>query len=499
MVENVQSEVRERADACIIGSGAGGAAVAWELAKEGKTVVVLEKGSHFKVSDFDNMSELELLSLWKGHGSQLSRASLEDFPVNVAQGECLGGSTVINWGICFPTPPAVLDRWTTKYNVENISHEHMKPFFVQVFKDLSVTKITNAGGPHKLLKQGCESFKPPYEGDWMSRNCRDCTEKRSALVTFLKWVDERGGRIYTDAVAQKILIREGKAVGVEGRIFNRQSNKSYKIHVDSKIVILAAGAIASSAFLLKNNLANSSGQVGHGLSLHPSPAIIAEFEEEVNSQKELPMAFFCSEFNVMKTRQPGFMIESVCLAPAQLAPAIPSFGLNHKELMKNYVHYAPAGILIQDEPLGSVTLNWGGEAVINYRLGAREIELLKKGIKETARVYLAAGAIDVFTSHINETPHIQTEKDLDIIEKIPVYPGSIALGSAHPQGGDRMGSNKTESVVDSYCETHDVRNLFVCDASVFPTSVGVNPQITVMALAARTGHYINQNSAKYFA
>jgi choline dehydrogenase-like flavoprotein len=191
-------------------------------------------------------------------------------------------------------------------------------------------------------------------------------------------------------------------------------------------------------------------------------------------------------------------MESILLPPFELSLVIPSLGLRHKELMKKYPYYASAGILVQDEPNGNITLNWGKEPVVDYRLGDREISFVKQGMREAARAFFRAGAKRVITSHLEETI-LESEADLHLIDEKPIGPGTIALVSAHPQGGNRLGSNPRSSVVDSYCESHDVAHLFVCDASVFPTSVGVNPQITVMALATRTAGYINENLGMYFA
>jgi choline dehydrogenase-like flavoprotein len=496
MIEDISGNVSERADACVVGSGAAGSVIAFELAKEGKSVVVLDRGGYYKVTDFDGMTELELLQLWKNGSAQVARASIDAFPVSVAQGECVGGSTVLNYGICFRTPPQVLERWTNEFGVQGISPDEMAPYFSELEQALSVAKVSRAGTVHEVFKKGCETLG--FHGDWMSRNCRDCSSKQSALVAYLKWADDKGTRIYPNCVVGKVVVRNGKAAGVEGRIFNPSDKKAHKFRANSKVVILCAGAIGSSEILLKNNLANSSGLVGRYVSLHPSPAIVAEFEQEVKGHEDLPMSYYCDEFGITRQGRAGFVMESIFLPPAQLAVVLPSLGFRHKELMKSYTHYAAAGILVQDEPGGNVTLNWGKEAVIEYRLGDREKELMKQGMTAAARAFFAAGAKSVITSHVEETV-LRSERDLDLIERKPIVPGSIALVSAHPQGGNRLGSDPQRSVVNSMCESHDVPRLFVCDASVFPTSVGVNPQISIMALALRTARYVNQNGSRYFA
>lgn len=479
-------------DVCVIGSGAGGAVLAYELGKAGKNVAVVEKGGYYGTRWIENSKEEELLALWKNGGSQLSR----NYGVNIAQGECVGGSTVINYGVCFETPEPVLEYWRKAFGVKH-TPEVMKQAFRRVRDMIKVTRIKDQDNPglaHQKVKEGGDRLG--YSGDWMERNSH-AGKKQSMLVSYLAQAEGRNIKIYQNCRAEKILKSNRKASGVEATFTEKASGEQKNVRINSPVVILSAGAIASSELLLRNGLANKNLQVGKHLSIHPAAAVIGEFEKEVNLDVRLPMAYYCDEFSVIKTGKPGFMIESLVLPPFQLGLLFSAIGSYHQRLMKRYPYYAMAGVLVHDEPSGSVTLNWSDEAVTDYSLSDYDQRKLLHGLEEAARILIAAGAKRVLTPHLQPV-ELKRYADIRLIQERGVEQGSLPLGSAHPQGGNRMGENKTYCVVNSYCESFDVPSLFVCDASVFPTSLGVNPQVSVMAIATVVADYIVENSGKYF-
>jgi choline dehydrogenase-like flavoprotein len=253
--------------------------------------------------------------------------------------------------------------------------------------------------------------------------------------------------------------------------------------------------VASSELLLRSGL-NINGLVGKGVAIHPSPGVVGDFAETVNGHEGIPMAYHCNEFSVVKTGKRGYMIESIFLAPYQFSLSLPGFDYDVKQLMSRYNHYALLGSLLHDENVGTVRLGGPLGAVLEYGLTSADAKLMIEGMKNSARVLLAAGATQVITSHRKKTV-IYSEDDLDLIESRGVGPTEINVASAHPQGGNRMGGKPEGAVVDSYSKVYGFENLFVCDASVFPTSLGVNPQLTVMALATRAAEHVGENWAKY--
>src|SRR5215213_8795033 len=185
-----------------------------------------------------------------------------------------------------------------------------------------------------------------------------------------------------------------------------------------------------------------------------------------------------------------FLIESIFLPVFQMALAIPSFGTDHAKMMERFNNYTMAGIMTRDEPVGIVTISYNGNPKVVYNLAPKTIDDMARGMAILAKMWFSIGAKSVVTSH-RDMPELRTKADIPMLkDAVRNNPDGLMIGSAHPKGGNKMGSNKEECVVDSDCKVYGFENLYVCDASVFPTALGVNPQLTVMALATITANKI---------
>jgi len=480
-------------DACIIGTGAGGAVVGYHLAKAGFKVLMLEKGKYYPHNVIaEETKEENLLELWKNRGAQVTKLP----PIAISQGECVGGSTIINYGMCFRMPRKTFGIWEKKHNIECKWWEELEDEYTEVEKQISVNKITNAGASHVKLEKGCTAMG--YDGVWMNKNYTGTGEnrvKQNVLISYLQKAPREHLTICSECKAEKIVEQNDRIVEVKAAsIIN---NETIKKTIKSKIVVLSAGAIASSEILLKSKIANYSGQVGKHLSLHPASSVIGIFDEKINGQNDLSMAYTCDHFGIEKTGKTGFMVESVFLSLAQFSSATPGTGDVNKEFLKDYNKSAIAGVLIQDEPNGTISLNWSKEAIIDYKLSKSDEEKLVEGLKQTALMFFKAGAKKVITGNIAKTV-LTSPFDLWKIEQKGLGGVTYRMASAHPQGGNRMGGDKETSVVNSYCKSHKIDNLYICDASVFPTSLGVNPQLTVMAIASLAAKKIIKEKDKVF-
>jgi choline dehydrogenase-like flavoprotein len=502
---DVKSSVTETADVCIVGSGAAGAVLAWEMAESGRRVVQLEKGGYHPREDFGQKEEDMIPMLYKNAGLQFTVPT----GIAVAQGSCVGGSTVVNDAVCFRAPDAVLGWWADQHKVADIGPDAMKRNYEKVEKRISVSPVQ----PHELnknnlvLKRGAE--KLGWASAPNSRNCKSCRQcglcqigcsygtKQSMLETYIPDAQAMHGdlvKLYADAEADSIVRSGSRATGVKATIRGKEG-KTYGLSVKAKLVIVSGGTIASSALLLQSGL-DVNGQVGKGVAIHPSPAMIGDFQEEINGNQGIPMAYHCHEFSILTTGKRGYMLEAIFMAPYQFSLPLPGFEYEHKELMSRYNHYALIGSLLQDESVGTVSLGGPLGAILEYQLTPGDSKLMADGMKSAARALFAAGATRVITSH-RKTTVLYGEDDLHIIDERGVSPGAMSIGSGHPQGGNRMGGASQNSVVDSYSKVLGFDNLFVCDASVFPTSLGVNPQLTVMALATRLAEHIGENWRTY--
>jgi choline dehydrogenase-like flavoprotein len=503
--KSINKSKDERPDVCIVGSGAAGAILAWELAERNHTVVVLERGGYYarneQRNDFTQKEDEMIPALYKNAGLQFAVPA----GIAIAQGSCVGGSTVVNDAVCFRTPDKVLEVWKDEYKIEHISSSDMKKYFEKVEERISVSQVQ----PHEInknnqmLKEGCKALN--WESGPNDRNCKKCRQcglchlgcyygtKQSMLETYIHDIEkdyENAVTIYANCQAEKIIVSGNRVSGVKGEIVGNNGRK-FMLSIKPKVLIISAGAISSSELLLRNGL-NRNELVGRDVSLHPSPAIIGHFKDEINGHQGIPFAYHCREFSILKTNEPGYMIESVFLPPYQFTLSLPAFQYEHKEMMHNYNHYAMAGILLQDEPMGRIMLGGPIGTIINYELSKEDSKKMIQGMEKTAKIFFAAGADHVITSHRKKTI-LYSEHDFPLIDERGVGPWDINLGSAHPQGGNKMGGESSSSVVDSYCKFHGIENLFVCDASVFPTSIGVNPQLTVMAIASRVAEHIGVN------
>ena len=483
-------------DVCIIGTGAGGAVVGYHLAQSGLKVLMLEKGDYYSHDQIKSETREEnLQKLWKNRGAQVTRLPL----LAITQGECVGGSTIINYGMCFRVPNETLQIWKSETGVE-FSKDELHNEYTEVEKQIQVRKITDAGLSHEKLELGCK--KLGYSGNWMYKNyiADEGGIKQNVLFSYLEKANPQNLEIYANCKATKILKNGNKISGIQA--VHTNNDKTVTIDVKSTIVVLSAGTIASSELLLQNKIANSSGHVGKHLSFHPASSVIAQFDHVINGQNDLSMAFHCDEFGIVKTKKPGFMIESVFISPATFSTATfstatPGIGEENAEFIGKYDYSAVAGVLIQDEANGNISLNWSNDAVVDYILSDTDGEKLLKGLKTVAEIFFAAGATKVITGHIQKTV-LESTDDLSLIDERGSGLGSFRLVSAHPQGGNRMGADKKTSIVNSYCRSHDVENLYICDASVFPTSLGVNPQLTVMTIASLAAKKILEQKTDIF-
>lgn len=533
--QTIDSGIDISADVCIIGSGASGGILAYELSKNKdiKKIVLIERGSYYEGEDL-NQRETDMISkLWKRGAMTLNK----DYSIFVGQGETLGGTTVINHAICIDTPRIVLQDWANMGVSEYITDYASFQSTLKDIKDEMNVKyvpdieINNNNRKLKIWSEkNLVSDEEYTEHGPNPRNTIDCKEcgfshlgchynsKQSTLTSYIpKAVKSGKCDVYCDCNITKIIHKENSASGIEGEFRNKAGQIKFKFKLKSKIIILAGGAINSSALLLSSKVPNKNKQIGKNLTIHPSPLIIGYFpNENILPYIGTPMTYNIKKYSVLngvegishkakpikgeleKDQRGGYMLESVFPNPGQLGAFVPGIGEEHQALMKKLDNFAAAGILIRDTPKGIVDINKSGEAIIEYNLDVHDKKNLSNGIRKLAEIYFNLGAEQVIIT-MRSTLILEREeyeKDPDYIKKqiLPENSGEdkMFIGAVHPQGGNIMGDDKETSVVDSHCQHHIIKNLFVCDASVFPTATGVNPMLTIMGIARKTGEYINK-------
>ena len=490
--EDIQSsEVSLEADVVVIGSGAGGAINAYELAKQGKKVIVLEAGPYVPSSKFSEMLAVGMGTLYQDEGGQSNTHG----DIAVLQGACVGGSTVVNAALCFRTPDYYLDLWAKEFGLKNLTSELMSGYFDKVEKNLGI----HTNGAHEtsigahLIAKGLEKLN--IQRGVARRNIRDCAltgfcfsgcktdRKQSMLVTYLPWACNHGAEIYADTRVTRIKTKNGHASGVEAVIVDPKT-KTVKANmkVSAPIVVLAAGPVQTPIILQQSAIANSSGQVGKNFACHPTLSVTAVFENPVNDFHGATHSLYVDTHTLPE--EGGYLLLDAIQEPVEACfQAEPGTGKPYVAYMEKYRNTIRLITLIHDKNVGEVRLKDGVKEII-YEVDDSDFEALKKGLKYNAKILFAAGAQFLYLPTSDRTV-IESADDIDrVIDRLKNEPARYRYTSFHPQGTCRMGADPNKTVVNPYGETHDVKKLYIADASLLPTSIGYNPSETVYALAS---------------
>ncbi|RIL02038.1 MAG: GMC family oxidoreductase [Proteobacteria bacterium] len=498
-----------RADVCVIGSGAGGAVAAAELASAGLDVVVLEQGHHWTSADFTQREDEMLPRLFEEAGMRQT----EDGSVIVLQGRCVGGSTVHNLCYAFRTPDPILRLWREEHGVAELTPDAMAASFERVERNVKVKDIRpdEVNALNAVIRRGTE--KLGWSGFVTRHNREGCVQsgycilgcsydaKQSMLVTYVPRADRAGARIWANARAERIDVAGGRVRGVAGRVVDHAGRPGARIDVRAPVVVLAAGAVASPELLLRSGVANRSGLVGRGLHLHPSVMVAGFFDEKIDAHRGIPQSYYVDEFiDLERDPHRGYVLMPIAGFPGLTAANMPGFGRDHFRWMQGFDRMAGLLVLLHDQSEGSVTPGaQPGRPRMRYALTDEDRRQLAEGVVHCCEVLLAAGAREVVVPYWIDPLVLRPGDDLSRILARGVRQGEIPIASTHPQSTCRMGGDPRSSVLGPWGESHEVRGLFVADMSVFPTSLGAPPQITTAALADRTAQHIREHWSRLTA
>ena len=472
----------------VVGSGAGGATMAAELADAGIDVVMVEEGGYHPTESFTAGAGRALRTLYRDGGAGLA---LGKPPVLYSEGRCVGGSTVVNGGMSWRTPPQVLERWARDEDVAAIGERDMEPYFAQVEKRISVglQDPETIGKDGQLLKAGADAkgwkIIPNLRNQLHCAGTNNCTNgcptgaKRSMLVTAVPRALNRGARIFADCRVERVTRSGNKVTGIQGRFIRPGGRRGPRLTIRSAAVVVAGGAVQTPALLGRSGLKSRSGQLGRNLTLHPNAKVIAFFEEEITGWHGVHQAFQVREF-----ASEGILITAVNLAPSLIALTLPAHGRELGELMADYNHMITAGCLVEDTGTGRVRNIPGAGPQVVYQITDEDAVRVVRGVALTAEIMFAAGARRVLLP-FDGAPEAHDPADVARLLARPVPKRSIELFTVHLMGTARMSEDPGRGVVDSYGAFHGIRGLFVADASLFPGPIGVNPMETILALVTR--------------
>src|SRR5580692_4722071 len=479
-------------DVCIVGSGAGGSVAAAVLAQAGKDVIVLEAGGYYDDSDFDGAELGGFQRLYLEGGF----AATADQSVGLLAGECLGGGTVINYCTSFRTPDDVRGEWTAA-GVPWFTSEEYTRNLDAVCARLSVNLEHNrVSAREQVFERGLNNLG--WHVAAMPRNVVGCEQgkvcgycgygcslgaKQSSTKTWLADAQDAGARLVTETRALRVRIEAGAATGVDAR-----SRNGSRVTVRSKAVVAACGAIHTPALLLRSGLRNEN--IGQHLHLHPVSNVCGVFEEEIRPWEGTMQAIYSDEHRFL-TGNYGVKYETTALQPVIAVAVLPSREPEHyRSLLGKLSNTMAIGVLLRDRDGGRVSLDREGNPVAHYALSEFDRAHLRRGFIGAARILEAAGARHIFSPHAKWCAYEPSRNgSLDnftqSMDAAGWDSGRLALFSFHIMGSARLGGSPKTSATNPDGETWEVRNLFVMDGSSFPSASGVNPMISIEAIAHR--------------
>jgi acyl-CoA reductase-like NAD-dependent aldehyde dehydrogenase/choline dehydrogenase-like flavoprotein len=486
------------ADVCVVGSGAGGGVIAGTLAATGKQVCVLELGGYFNEADFNQ------LELWGYQNLYLRGGPIPtaEGQVSIQAGSSLGGGTVINWQNCLRTFPWVREEWAREHGLEGVDGPDYDRYLDQVMERMGATdSCSELNGPHQRLKEGCGALG--WDFKLITRNVDparhdpdlagyvgfgDVTgSKLSTQKTYLADAHERGADLVVNCRAERILVDDGRAAGVEGT-YAGPNGSTARVVVRAPQVVVACGSIESPALLRRSGIGGPA--VGDYLRLHPAGAVLATYDEPQDSWWGPPQSALSHQFAEGSDGH-GFLLEGAHHAVGLISAAVPwESGRQHKEEIARFKTTSGLILLIRDRGHGRVDVDQAGNAVPSYRLADDlDIANFRAGLEAVARVHEAAGAERISAlsrKRLAWTRGEDFDAFLSRLRDCSLAPHEHAVFSAHQMGSCRMGADPATSVANPWGELHDTPGVWVGDASAFPTASGTNPMVTIMALARRT-------------
>ena len=479
-------------DVCVIGSGAGGGVAAAVLAEAGKDVVVLEAGNYYDDGDFDGAELTGFQRLY----SEAGFAATHDHSVGFLAGECLGGGTVVNYCTSFRTPDGIRAEWASVGVPWFTSAEYTRSLDA-VCERLHVNREENrVSAREQVLERGLKLLG--WHVDAMPRNVKGCDQgkvcgycgygcaigaKQSTTKTWLRDAQAQGARFVVATRAERVRIDAGAATGVDA-----VSKGGHRVRVKCQTVVVACGAIHTAALLLRSGLSNA--HIGRHLHLHPVSNVCGIFKEEIRPWEGTMQAIYSDEFRNL-TGNYGVKFETTALQPViAMAPLPWRTPSQFRGLMEKFANTSAIGVLLRDRHGGRVKIDSEGNPISSYSLSKFDRANLRTGFHGAAQILEAAGAKLIYSPHAKYCSYEpgrrgSLETFTGEMDRAGWDNGQLALFSFHIMGTARLGDSPGNSATNPDGEAWEARNLYVMDGSSFPSASGVNPMISIEAIAHR--------------
>ena len=500
-------------DVLVIGSGAGGGSVARDLAAAGREVLVIEAGGLYTEATFPTKERDAYERLYLDSGF----TATADAHIAILAGGTVGGGTTVNWMTAIPIPEPVREEWEGEHGVTGAAGRDFASDLATVLREIGAKDSQDVPPKDAAIIRGAERLGWSSERIQMNRaECGDCGtcpfgcrtgSKQSALRLHLAEAVTHGARILPDCRAERLIVKDGVVKGAIATLGTRVGTPR-DLEIVAKTVVVAGGALRTPVLLQRSGLTHPA--IGKNLRLHPVSLVAGIFEEPVEMWRGTMQAAKSSRFIDPDEERNGYIIESAPGHPGLLALGIPwTSRAEHERLMKLGRYIAPFLAIVKDDAGGTVSASRAGFAEIRYRTTPRDERGLRHALRSMSRIAEAAGASEIIAAG---SPPMSWKRS-DGPEALEVYlrrlhrfdfaPNRGTVFSAHQMGTARMGSDPHDHVCDPWGRVRStarprpqdphnglIAGLYVADGSLFPTALGVNPMVTILAVAKRVARTI---------
>lgn len=483
-------------DVAIVGSGAGGGITAELLARSGLKVVIIEEGPLRSSSDFHQLESEAYPTLYQESAARKTR----DKAINILQGRCVGGSTTVNWTSSFRTPTATLDYWQQHFALTDFGNDQLAPYFEQAERRLSIGPwLTAPNENNDLLRRGAARLGIPAAS--IQRNVKGCWNlgscglgcptdaKQSMLVTTLPAALEQGATLLVQTRAERFDLANGQ---VKALLCAPAGQTRPTTRILAKHFVLAGGAINSPAVLLRSEASDPHGRLGVRTFLHPVVLSAAQMPAKVEGWQGAPQTIYTDHFlGTHPIDGPiGYKLEAPPLHPVIFASTVSGHGQEQSELLRQFPSTHVLLALLRDgfheeSAGGTVRLRGDGTPELDYPLTGFVMEGARRALLSMAEIQFAAGARQVLPVHEMARPYSKWEEARQAITALPMKPLLTKVVSAHVMGGCGLAGRPELGVTRPDGVHWQLENLSIHDGSLFPTSIGANPQLSIYGIVNR--------------
>lgn len=484
-------EVLDAADVVIVGSGASGATCARVLSEAGVSVILIEEGPLVRTQEMRADVYSTMKQTWRRMGSQFAQGRAF---IPLIQGRCVGGSTTINSAIIHRLPERIHALWAKEHGLgEALPYSRLSRIWEQIERELHIAPTPRdiQGENNRLMEMGAQALG--LESHATVRNVHKCQgsarcaqgcptgAKQSMNLSYVPRALSRGARLYATAKVERILSEGGRATGIEARFLDPHTRtEGPKLTVRARhAVILAASALQTPLILKASGVGKQSKLVGKRLQLHPATAVVGIFDRPTKIWFGATQGWESSHH-----LDDGMKIETVALPPELAAVRLPGLGPELVQQLGDYGHLVQWGVEIRAEAHGTVKKGlFGSGPRYKWDASDADVRIAKKGVAVICEMMFAAGAHTVLPGIYGLPDAVRSMDEVRKMDDLSDSPARFHFISSHHFGTAVMGIDPSRSVVGPTGESHELPGLYVVDGSIFPTTIGVNPQHTICGLA----------------